>query len=283
MLEFTTIPQIKKWVAAQKRLGKSIGFVPTMGALHRGHLSLIESCADKCDVSVVSIYVNPTQFNNQTDFAGYPNTIDADRRASMDAGVTVLFCPADSEMYPDSFQTEVSLSVVSEGACGKDRPGHFTGMATIVAKLINIVQPDAMWMGLKDLQQYHIVRQMVQDLNISAEVVAGNIIRATDGLALSSRNQRLSPGGRTRALSIYTSLKAVNELFCTGTRDAKTLIEAFQDNLLEEITCIYAEIRCLREFSICCGQLEEPSAILVAVEIEGVRLIDNWILEANPS
>lgn len=267
--------QVKQWRSA----GESIAFVPTMGNLHAGHLQLVSAAKAQADRVVVSIFVNPTQFGESEDFSTYPRTLDADIEKLQSLAVDIAFVPLNEEIYPDIAMTEVCVSQISDNYCGAARPGHFNGVATVVSKLFNIVQPDYAFFGEKDFQQLAVIRAMVTDLNIPVEIISVPTFREADGLAMSSRNSRLTEQQRKQAAKLYQSLKL-----------AKQAVLARQ--------CTYAEIE--RQFmqlligqgfkpdyfSICRRQdlqaatVEDTQLIiLLAARLGKVRLIDNIQLD----
>ncbi len=202
-----------------RRAGRSIGFVPTMGALHAGHGRLIELAREQCDVVVVSIFVNPIQFNQKQDFERYPRLLEEDVRFCSERGVDLVFAPPDSEMYPCPQLTFVEVERVTEGLCGSMRPGHFRGVTTVVTKLFNIVQPHCAYFGEKDAQQLAAIRRMAADLNMPVEIVAVPTVREPDGLALSSRNRHLSAEERRIAPALYRALETARALIASGLAD----------------------------------------------------------------
>lgn len=206
MILINNIEKIQKLIQSYKKYGKKITFVPTMGALHEGHLSLVKAAVKEGDVSVVSIFVNPAQFGPNEDYRRYPRPLRRDRKLLEKSGVDILFYPRADKMYPEGYSTYVSEERLSKPLCGKKRPGHFRGVATIVAKLFNIVQPDIAYFGQKDYQQVLIVRKIVEDLNMPVKVKVMPIIRESDGLAMSSRNKYLTPNERKKANIIYETL-----------------------------------------------------------------------------
>ncbi len=211
---------------ALRREGKRIGFVPTMGALHEGHLSLVRAAKSQCDVVGASIFVNPLQFGPKEDLAKYPRNFDRDCELLKEEGVDFLFAPSVEEMYPAGAVTHVTVEGLSDRLCGKSRPNHFRGVTTVVAKLFHIVEPDVAFFGQKDAAQLAIIRQMVRDLNFAIEIEACPIIREPDGLAMSSRNAYLNSEERKAALALYSTLKRVQQLFDQGEQNAARLIEA---------------------------------------------------------
>jgi len=215
--------RMREWRAGVRRRGARVGFVPTMGALHKGHLSLLALSRGRCDVTVLSIYVNPEQFGPQEDFEHYPRLFDEDCAAAERGGCDVVFAPDDRVMYPSGYATFVSVEGLTEGLCGARRPGHFRGVTTIVLKLFNIVGPDLAVFGQKDAQQAVVLKRMVRDLNLPLELMVGPIVREKDGLAISSRNRYLSDEERGQAPLIYRGLSAAREVFEHGQRDAQAI------------------------------------------------------------
>src|ERR1700720_1086105 len=220
MRVFETIEQMHFACDAAKQAGKRLGFVPTMGALHEGHLSLVRAAKGRCDVVSASIFVNPTQFGPHEDFSKYPRSFERDRELLEKEGVELLFAPSVKEMYPEDAATFVTVEALSERLCGKSRPGHFRGVTTVVAKLFHITQPDFAFFGQKDAAQVAIIRRMVRDLNLGVEIVVCPIVREADGLAMSSRNAYLSPQQRKSALALHLSLTQLKKRFDQGERNA---------------------------------------------------------------
>jgi pantoate--beta-alanine ligase len=213
-----------------------IGLVPTMGALHEGHLALVRAARAKADVVVVSIFVNPTQFGPNEDFAKYPRSFERDCELLKREGVELIFAPSTDEMYPSENATWVEVVGLSERLCGKSRPGHFRGVATVVSKLFHIIEPDVAFFGQKDAAQVAIIRRMVLDLNLPVAIEVCPIVRESDGLAMSSRNAYLSPAERKSALVLYRSLQGAKTLFDAGERDPKKLISAAKQEFKGEPT-----------------------------------------------
>lgn len=189
---FHTIQDVRDYVRTQKSLGKSVALIPTMGALHEGHLTLVRTAKNQCDIVIVSVFVNPTQFGPNEDYDAYPRTLEADCMNAEKAGASAIFAPSPAEMYPDGFATTVNVSGITDLLCGAQRPGHFAGVALVVTKLFNIIQPDRAFFGQKDAQQVLVIRRFTHDLNIPVEIISVPIVRDENGLALSSRNQYLS-------------------------------------------------------------------------------------------
>ncbi len=255
-----------------------IGFVPTMGYLHEGHLSLVRQARLENDRVVVSIYVNPTQFGPNEDFERYPRDLERDRRMAEEAGTDVLFVPTDDEMYPEGHATFVEVERLTHGLCGKFRPGHFRGVTTVVAKLFLAVMPHRAYFGMKDYQQMVVIRRMTRDLLFPIEVVACPIVREPDGLAMSSRNEYLSDEDRRRAPALAAALRASESLFRAGERRAPELISAAR-SVLEEADIIpqYLELvdaNSLERIAI----VKRPAVLAVAAYLGQTRLIDNVLL-----
>jgi pantoate--beta-alanine ligase len=259
---------------------RSLGLVPTMGALHEGHFSLVRAAKHKCSPVVVSIFVNPKQFAPTEDLKKYPRTFEADREALASLGVDILFAPTPDEMYPAGFSTSVSVKGLSERLEGRARPGHFDGVATVVLKLCEIVQPRVAFVGRKDAQQARIIRQMVTDLNLSMEIELCPIVREPDGLALSSRNVYLSPEDRRAAVAISRALAACKECISSGERDVARLLATIRGKLESEprLTVDYAEIVDADSFEPV-RMIRGNCYVLIAVKVGGTRLIDNAYIE----
>lgn len=275
----TTIAEIRAAVTAKRQSGKTIGFVPTMGALHEGHAALIRAARAASDFVIVSIFVNPTQFGPKEDFAKYPRTLEADQKISTDAGAELIFAPSVEEMYPERSVTFVEVKELDVELCGPRRPGHFRGVCTVVLKLFNIVQPDVAHFGAKDYQQAQIIRQMVRDLNVAVEVRVEPTVRESDGLAMSSRNRYLSPAERATAPAIYKALQGVRARAQGGEIDVARLESALAAELLAipGVRLDYARIvtaDTLQPLS----RLDRPSVAAVAVFLGTTRLIDNLVL-----
>jgi pantoate--beta-alanine ligase len=270
-----------KQVARQARAeGRMTGFVPTMGALHAGHMSLVHAALAECQPVIASIFVNPTQFGPGEDFQKYPRTLEADSKKLQDANVDYLFAPEASEIYPPGFRTWVNVEGLSERLEGKVRPGHFRGVATVVLKLLEIVQPRKAYFGRKDAQQARIIRQMARDLHLDSEIVVGPIVREPDGLAMSSRNAYLKPGERRAATILFRALDGARASISRGERDALRLTAAMREMLRTEplaepeyVDLVDAET--LEPVT----RLRGACLALLAVRIGAVRLIDNLLIE----
>ncbi|HEY2388186.1 MAG TPA: pantoate--beta-alanine ligase [Candidatus Binatia bacterium] len=253
-----------------------IALVPTMGALHAGHLSLVEIARRHADKVVASVFVNPTQFDRADDFARYPRDLERDGALLASAGVDVVFAPDADEMYPPGAQTTVSVERLAEPLCGAHRPGHFRGVATVVLKLLHVVQPHVAVFGEKDYQQLALIRRMVRDLHLDLDVVGAPIVREGDGLAMSSRNRHLDPAERTAALCLVRALDAAEASVAAGERDAAALVAAAGAVLageprarVEYVSVVDAET--LESVSA----VATPAVLALAVWIGGTRLIDN--------
>lgn len=218
-----TIARVRAWRDDRRRAGQRVGFVPTMGALHEGHARLIETARQRGDHVVVSIFVNPLQFDRKDDLERYPRTLDADLRICNDRGVELVFAPAAGEMYPVEPLCTVTVKRVADRLCGQFRPGHFDGVATVVTKLFDIVQPDVAYFGEKDAQQLAVIRRMVADLNIPVDIAGVPTVREADGLALSSRNVRLSAEERSKAIALYRALREAERAIAGGAHDARAV------------------------------------------------------------
>src|SRR5258705_7496468 len=258
------------------REGKSLGLVPTMGALHEGHLSLVRAAKVQCDLVAASIFVNPLQFGPSEDLAKYPRTFDRDRELFTQEGVDFIFAPSVEEMYPGGAVTYVTVEGLSDKLCGRSRSGHFRGVTTVVSKLFNIVQPDRAFFGQKDAAQATIVRRMVRDLNIPVEIVVCPIVREPDGLAMSSRNAYLGPQERKSALVLQRSLGAVQERFDQGERNVRELIAAGKRAFAQEpsVRPDYLEV-VDRETLEPVDDLSRTALVAVAAFVGKTRLIDN--------
>ena len=275
-----TIDEMRAASRASRRHERRLGFVPTMGALHQGHLSLVRAARAKCDVVAVSIFVNPLQFGPSEDLAKYPRTFERDRELLAREGVDILFAPAPEEMYPAGAVTYVTVEGLSEKLCGRSRPGHFRGVTTVVAKLFHIVEPDLAFFGQKDAAQATIIRRMVRDLNLPVEIVVCPIVREPDGLAMSSRNAYLSPQERKAALVLHRALTEVKSRFDQGERNAFTLTEAGKRVLAHEpgVRLDYFEIVDPATLDPV-QELTRSALVAVAAYVGNTRLIDNILLD----
>ena len=276
------IDELRAIIARWKSGGETIGFVPTMGWFHQGHLSLMRMARDTADKVVVSLFINPMQFGQGEDLAAYPYDLARDMRLAEEQGVDLLFAPQSDDIYPEGFQTSITVKTLSQGLCGESRPVHFAGVATVVAKLFNMVQPDHAIFGEKDFQQLAVVRQMVKDLNFNIEILGHPIVREDDGLAMSSRNSYLDPEERRNALCLYRSIIFAREkvqregleLAVAGlTDEVKRMINATPGCLVDYVEVVD------RERLQKCAVIHKNSMLVLAVKINGrVRLIDNTLL-----
>ena len=262
-----------------------IGFVPTMGALHAGHAALIERAKRECSPVIASIFVNPKQFGPHEDFAKYPRTLEADAEKLSAAGVESLFLPEAAEIYPKNFRSYVTVEGLSDRLEGRSRPGHFRGVATVVLKLLEIVQPHFAYFGRKDAQQVRIISQMAQDLNLDTQIVVCPIVREPDGLALSSRNAYLNAEERRAATVLHRALEAAQDELLGDVRDALTLQSVMRTVLeAEPLAAIdYAEVVDADTFEPLVTRISRPSYVLLAVFLGKTRLIDNLYVEPAPS
>ena len=277
-----TIEEMRAACREAKRRGKRLGFVPTMGALHEGHLSLVRAAKASCEVVAASIFVNPLQFGPREDLQKYPRDFDRDRALLEKESVELLFAPSVEEMYPPGAITWVEVEGLSDRLDGHSRPGHFRGVTTVVAKLFHIVEPDAAYFGQKDAAQLAIIRRMARDLNFPVEIVAGPIVREADGLAMSSRNAYLNSQQRKQALVLHRSLLRVKKLWEGGERDLARLLAAGREEVAREdsVRLDYFEI-------VDAGSLEpvvdvaDGALVAVAALVGTTRLIDNVALDAS--
>ena len=284
-MEIIRIPRIMHDTSKGHLLhGRSIGFVPTMGALHEGHLSLIKRSKDENDITVVSIFVNPFQFGSSEDFQQYPRDTDGDVARLRKAEADVLFMPDAPSIYHKGFSTHINVGMISEKLCGAFRPGHFRGVATIVAKLFNIVSPARAYFGQKDFQQALIIKKMAKDLDMPVDIIVSPTIREHDGLAMSSRNLYLSEEERKAAAVIYRCLAQTSEMIKSGIINNKEQIKGFMKEKLSEEPLVteiqYASVYdpgTLDELEV----VEKEALLAVALKIGGVRLIDNIFVKTE--
>ncbi len=275
------IEDLRRIIKDQKKKGRKIGFVPTMGFLHRGHLSLVEESQKYSDYQVMSIFVNKIQFNDKGDFDSYPRDLETDSQLARDAGVDLLFVPDDSEVYEERLTT-VHMEKLTDNLCGAHRPGHFDGVFTVVSKLFNMVQPDISVFGQKDIQQAVSIEKMVKDLNFPVEIIIAPIVREDSGLAMSSRNKHLSHEERERALSIYRGLGKAEKMLKAGERGSEPLTDAIEKivaegkpDKIDYISLVdYNTLDFIRK-------VEGKSVIAVAAFYGSTRLIDNMIVEVK--
>ena len=275
----TGISNMQSFADSLRSQGRTIGFVPTMGFLHDGHVSLMDRARQSCDIVVVSIFVNPTQFGPREDFSRYPRDEEGDRKKCEAAGVDVLFMPAVAEMYPEKPSVFVVVEGISDVLEGAIRPGHFRGVATVVAKLFSVVKPHKAFFGQKDYQQCAVIKGMVKGLNLDVEIVVMPIVREKDGLAMSSRNSYLNVDERRKAAVIYRALFAAKQLAAAGVREPEKLRNKIQAILAEEkgISIDYIEIVDPESLAPV-NAVTENMVLLVAVHIGSTRLIDNLLI-----
>lgn len=284
MLLANKIENVKENIKNWKKEGLTIGLVPTMGALHNGHMSLIKKAKETADKVVVSIFVNPIQFGPNEDFEKYPRTLESDVNICQSLGVDIVFAPAPNEMYGENtLLSNNNLTYVCppynvvDMLCGKSRPGHFDGVATVVLKLFNIVQPDFAFFGQKDAQQLFILKKMVKDLNINIKIIGCPIVREKDGLAISSRNIYLSEAERKKALSISQALNKIEQLYKQGVSSVNTLFDTAISILDKDIDLEYLEFINYDTF-IRTQKAEKNTLVVIAARVGNTRLIDNIIL-----
>lgn len=277
-----TVAELRAAVSAARRRGESIGLVPTMGALHEGHLSLIRRARAECDFVVATIFVNPLQFGPREDLSRYPRPFEADCELANAAGASLMFAPPPDEVYPPDFATSVTVGGLTAVLEGESRPTHFQGVTTVVAKLFNMAQADRAYFGRKDFQQLQIIRRMATDLNFPITIIACDTVREADGLAMSSRNAYLQPDQREAAVALSRGLRAAADAFDAGERTAATLVELARQPLDAEplvrpdyVALVDAELlRPVRE-------VLRPAALCVAAFVGTTRLIDNVLLEPD--
>lgn len=277
-----TIAEVRAAVREVRAAGGAVGLVPTMGAFHEGHLSLMRAARAHNDLVVVSLFVNPTQFGPTEDLASYPRDEARDAALAEAEGVDVLFAPAPAEIYPDGFATTVHVSGITDVLDGASRGAfHFDGVATVVAKLLGIVHPDVAYFGQKDAQQVMVVRRVVRDLDLDVRIEACPIVREPDGLAMSSRNVYLDEGDRRRAVALSRGLDRASALAATGVRDGVVLTDAVRRVLSDAgIAPEYVELRSLTDLSPV-AELDGEALLAVAARVGAARLIDNHILKAS--
>jgi len=272
--------EMQQTVQSLRTQGKRIGFVPTMGNLHEGHLSLIRIARQQADILIVSLFVNPTQFGPNEDFNAYPRTVETDRALCEQEGVDLIFQPTVEEIYPKDVSVSVTETLLSRTLCGATRPGHFDGVCTIVAKLFNITLPDFAVFGEKDAQQLRIIRRMVRDLRFPVEIIPGPTVREPDGLALSSRNQYLTPEQRPQAVCLRRALDEAERLFASGERNPDTITTAMRTRIEREpdAKIDYVSIVDDETLQPLDGSITAPVLVALAVRVGTPRLIDNTTL-----
>jgi len=276
----TSVDAIKRWSRLHRAQSKTIGFVPTMGFLHAGHVSLMQRARSENDLLVASIFVNPTQFGPNEDLSTYPRDPEADAAKCEGAGVDALFMPEPGDIYGPDFQTYVDVQRVAGPLCGASRPGHFRGVATVVLKLINMVGPRAVYFGQKDYQQLQVIRTMVRDLDVDVRVVSCATVRENDGLAMSSRNSYLSADQRRQAVCLYQGMMEAGRLFDAGERSAARLIEAMAGRITGEADAVPDYVRLVDPDTLePLDYVNDRALAALAVRIGKTRLIDNMVFE----
>jgi len=276
-----TIPETRETLARARARGWKIGFVPTMGALHEGHMTLVRRARTECGFVVVSVFVNPTQFGPSEDFENYPRTLVEDAEKCRMADVDLIFAPSRSEMYPEGFDSWVEVrGYLTETLEGESRPGHFRGVTTVCAKLFNIIAPTYAYFGMKDYQQLKVIQKMVRDLNMPLEIVPFETVREPDGLAMSSRNAYLSAEERKAALVLSRSLGEAQAAFDSGERRAAAVQES-AENLIKSEPLAQIDYVALRDAETLepIDRIDRPAVLLLAVRIGSTRLIDNAVLQ----
>ena len=271
-----SVAHVRAALQPEGRAGRTVGLVPTMGALHAGHLELIRRAREGCDVVVVSLFVNPAQFEDASDLAAYPRDEARDAVVAAEAGADLLFAPTPDELYPPGFATQVTVGGPAQGLEGEHRgAGHFRGVATVVLKLLNVVRPDLAYFGQKDAQQVAVVRRLVRDLDVPVGIVAVDTVREPDGLALSSRNVRLAPADRPRAPALHDALRAAEAAVAAGEREAEAVLAAARAALAAQgVEPEYVALVRPDSFAPV-ARVEGDVLVAVAARIGGVRLIDN--------
>lgn len=275
------IDEVRGLIEEAKTKNKIIGFVPTMGALHDGHLSLIHRASDETDFTIVSVFVNPIQFGPNEDFELYPRDINRDINLSESAGADIVFAPDFDEMLGNDLLTFVDISKMSENLCGANRLGHFKGVCTIVTKLFNIIRPDKAYFGKKDIQQLYIIKKMSQDLNFDIEIIGCKIIRENDGLAMSSRNKYLSENDRNDAVVLFNSIKEVKERIESGEKASNKVIEFITNKIKEVKSAKIDYVKLVNKNMENIDYIEDGNILALAVFINKTRLIDNHIIGEN--
>ena len=272
----TSVKDMQQRSSAARAAGQRIAFVPTMGSLHQGHLSLLEEGRKRGDLLVLSIFVNPTQFGQGEDFADYPRALQRDSELAASVGVDIIFAPTAADMYPKGYATYVDVDGITENLCGASRPGHFRGVTTVVSKLFNIVQPDLAFFGNKDFQQLAVIRRMTLDLNVPVEIVGLPIFREADGLAMSSRNVYLTEEQRQEALVLSQSIAEAKRLAAAGESDCETIISEVTELISSKAETRIDYVQICHQLSLEeQKQVDNDSVILLAVFVGKTRLIDN--------
>ena len=274
-----SVNEMQQWSAAVRTTGETISFVPTMGCLHRGHLSLLEEGRKRGDKLVLSIFVNPTQFGQGEDFEDYPRDLEQDSQLAEQTGVDVIFAPTASEMYPSGYATYVDVEGITDTLCGASRPGHFRGVCTVVTKLFSIVQPHNAIFGNKDFQQLAVIKRMTLDLNLPVEIIGMPIFREADGLAMSSRNTYLNADQRVQALVLSQSIKKARDLVASGETRSQVIIEQLRETIEQQPEARIDYVQVCHQLSLeDQTSIDSDSVLLLAVFIGKTRLIDNGFL-----
>lgn len=280
MQEIDQVPEMQAWSDRARQAGERIGFVPTMGYLHEGHMSLVREARRRTDRCVASIFVNPLQFGPNEDLSRYPRDLERDRAQLSTAGVDALYLPTPAAMYPDGFQTQVDVTGVTRGLCGRSRPGHFRGVTTVLTKLFNAVKPHVAFFGEKDFQQLVTVRRMVRDLDFDIEVAGMPIVREDDGVAMSSRNKYLTSEERKAARCLRHALEVASGEVARGERSVDRLRGCVERVIQEEDSARidYVELVDVENLGAV-TRIEQPTLLALAVRFGATRLIDNTVLE----
>ncbi|MCB1153207.1 pantoate--beta-alanine ligase [bacterium] len=276
----TTPAEMHRVADEIRAAGRTIGFVPTMGYLHDGHLQLLRKARELADVVILSIFVNPTQFSANEDLGAYPRDFERDKALAEAEGTQIIYNPSPESMYPEGFQTQVNLPGMTNVLCGVSRPHHFPGVAQVCAKLFNAVKPHFAVFGLKDFQQYLVVTQMVKDLDMDLKVVGIPIVREKDGLAMSSRNVYMTPAEREQAVVLNQSIKLAEKAVAEGERDAARLLDLVRGHIATAPAADidYVEIRSIPGLATVEGRIEKPVLLAMAVKFGKARLLDNTVL-----
>ena len=276
-----SVRSIQQFIKKAKLAGKAVGFVPTMGALHDGHRSLLRRCRRENDIVVLSVFVNPKQFGPKEDFTKYPRRERADKKLAKEEKVDIMFVPSAKEMYPEGYLTYIEVEKMTQALCGKSRPGHFKGVTTVVGKLLNIVMPDVLYLGQKDAQQAAVLTRMVRDLNFPVFVKTCPTVREADGLAMSSRNQYLSTGQRKEAAVLYRSLKEARQSVVVGNRLARAIVGKIRSRIARESSGRIDYLECVdADTFMPLKRIQGKTIIALAVWFGKTRLIDNTIVQA---
>ena len=276
-----SVRSIQQFIKKAKLAGKAVGFVPTMGALHDGHRSLLRRCRRENDIVVLSVFVNPRQFGPKEDFTKYPRRERADKKLAKEEKVDIMFVPSAKEMYPEGYLTYIEVEKMTQALCGKSRPGHFKGVTTVVGKLLNIVMPDVLYLGQKDAQQAVVLTRMVRDLNFPVLVKTCPTVREADGLAMSSRNQYLSTGQRKEAAVLYRSLKEARQSVVVGNRLARAIVGKIRSRIARESSGRIDYLECVdADTFMPLKRIQGKTMIALAVWFGKTRLIDNIIVHA---